>query len=192
MLPQGWKPKDLVTISVPYRGRSEAKYLRKEAADAIIRLFASAKKDEITLCAISGFRSYELQKSVYYKYTRQLGEKTAEMVSAKPGSSEHQTGLSIDISTKSLNYALRNSFANTSEGKWLAENAARFGFILRYPKGREAITGYAYEPWHFRYIGKELAADITKKGVTLEEYYGIAPKNIGRELIAGKLSINGI
>ena len=185
MLPAGWKPKDLVTIRVPYRGRSEAKYLRSEASESLTQLFASAKKDGITLCAISGFRSYELQKSVYNKYTRQLGEKTAEMVSAKAGSSEHQTGLAIDISAKSLKYALGNSFANTREGKWLAKNAAEYGFILRYPKGREAITGYLYEPWHFRYIGRELAIDMTKRGMTLEEYYGIAPKDIGQELIAG-------
>ncbi len=188
-LPAGWKPKDLVAITVPYRGRAEARFLRKEASDALARLFAAAKKDKIALTAISGFRSYELQKSVYYKYTRQLGEKTAEMVSAKPGSSEHQTGLAIDISSRSINYALSNSFANTREGKWLAVNAAEFGFILRYPKGMEALTGYVYEPWHFRYIGIELAADMTKKGVTLEEYYGIAPKDIGQKLIAGQTPV---
>lgn len=191
LLPAGWKPKDLAAVAVPYRGRSAAKYLRKEASDALTMLFAAAKKDGIELCGISGFRSYELQKSVYYKYTRQLGEKTAEMVSAKAGSSEHQTGLAIDISSKTINYALSNSFANTREGKWLAKNAAGFGFILRYPKGKEAITGYMYEPWHFRYIGRELAADIAKKGLTLEEYYGLVPKDIGQKLIAGVPRISG-
>lgn len=191
MLPQGWKPGDLAAITVPYRGRAEAKYMRREASEALTVLFAAAKKDGIALCGISGFRSYELQKSVYNKYTRQLGEKTAEMVSAKPGSSEHQTGLAIDISAKSINYTLSNSFANTREGKWLAQNAAEFGFILRYPKGREAITGYVYEPWHFRYIGKELALDITQKGLTLEEYYGIAPKGIDRKLVAGIIGSSG-
>ena len=189
MLPANWKPNDLVTIRVPYRGRNEAKYLRREASDALTSLFENARKGGIALCGISGFRSYELQKSVYYKYTKQLGEKTAEIVSAKPGTSEHQTGLSIDISAKSINYALSNSFANTREGKWLAENAAEFGFILRYPKGKEAITGYVYEPWHFRYIGRELAIDITKKGMTLEEYYGIAQKAGEQKLIADNSDI---
>ena len=189
LLPAGWKPKDLVPVSVPYRGRSEAKYMRREASVALTQLFAGAKKAGITLCGISGFRSYELQKSVYNKYTRQLGEKTAEIVSAKPGSSEHQTGLAIDISAKSLNYALTNSFANTREGKWLAENAAEYGFIIRYPKGKEAITGYVYEPWHFRYIGRELAIDITRKGLSLEEYYGITPDSVKQKLIANRSDI---
>lgn len=185
LLPAGWKPKDLVVLSVPYRGRAEAKYMRKEASNALTQLFAGAKKAGVSLCAISGFRSYELQSSVHNKYIRQLGEKAAVMVSAKAGSSEHQTGLAIDISSKSLNYALSNSFANTREGKWLAKNAAEYGFILRYPKGREAITGYVYEPWHFRYIGRELAVDITKKGLTLEEYFGIAQTDMEHKLIAG-------
>ncbi|HEX2945971.1 MAG TPA: M15 family metallopeptidase [Clostridia bacterium] len=185
VLPADWKPKDLTPISVPYHGRREAKYLRREACDALAMMFAGAKKEGIVLCGVSGFRSYELQKSVYNKYSRQLGEKAADMVSAKAGNSEHQTGLAVDISSKSLNYTLSNSFANTREGKWLAANAAKYGFILRYPKGKEAITGYVYEPWHFRYIGAELAADMAKKSITLEEYYGIAPEDIGQNLIAG-------
>ncbi len=172
-LPDTWKPKDLVRLSVPYTGRSEARYMREEASDALNKLFAGAKKDGIILRAVSGFRSYELQKVVFAKHEDMLGTKAAEMVSARPGLSEHQTGLAIDISSKRMNYALEQSFGNTPEGRWLAENAAKFGFILRYPKGKESITGYEYEPWHFRYVGKDIAADIMKKGLTLEEYFGL-------------------
>ncbi len=173
-LPTNYKPKDLVRVNVPYSGRSEARYLRKEASEALTRLFISARSEGVDLWAVSGFRSYDLQKVVFAKHADMMGVKTAERVSAKPGQSEHQTGLAIDISSRAMNYTLNESFENTNEGKWLAENAAKFGFILRYPKGKETITGYDYEPWHFRFVGKDIAIDIMKKGLTLEEYFGLA------------------
>lgn len=172
-LPGNWKPKDLVTLKVPYQGRSEAKYMRKEAADKLTALFAKAKKNKINITAVSGFRSYELQKVIYAKNVTKLGEEIACMISALSGRSEHQTGLAIDISSKAMGYTLNQSFGTTREGKWIKENCAEFGFIIRYPKGKEAITGYTYEPWHLRYIGKEVAAEITSKGTTLEEYFEI-------------------
>ena len=95
------------------------------------------------------------------------------MISALSGRSEHQTGLAMDISSKAMGYKLDQSFGNTLEGKWLSKNSAEFGFIIRYPKGKEAITGYTYEPWHMRYIGKDIAEEITNKGTTLEEYFEI-------------------
>lgn len=174
ILPAGWKPDDLVRLQVRYSGRAEARYLRKEASQALTELFAAARKDGIELCAVSGFRSYELQQTVFNKHVSQMGLAAAMRVSALPGRSEHQTGLAIDISSKSMGYSLSKSFAHTREGKWLAQNAARFGFILRYPEGKEEITGYDYEPWHFRYVGKDVAMDITEKGLTLEEYFGMA------------------
>ena len=172
-LPSNWKPKDLIAVKVPYRGRSEAKYMRKEAADALIALFAKANKDKINLVAVSGYRSYELQKVIYAKNVTQLGEEIACMISALSGRSEHQTGLAMDISSKAMGYKLDQSFGNTREGKWLSKNSAEFGFIIRYPKGKEAITGYTYEPWHMRYIGKDIAIEITNKDTTLEEYFEI-------------------
>jgi D-alanyl-D-alanine carboxypeptidase len=173
-LPADWKPNDLVILRVNYRGRTVARYMRSEAAEALTELFADAAKEGIDLCAVSGYRSYSLQEIVFNNHKEQLGLSAALRVSALPGQSEHQTGLAIDISSKAMNYDLSKSFANTREGKWLAENAAKYGFILRYPEGKEEITGYDYEPWHFRYVGRDIAADATNKGLTLEEYFGIA------------------
>ncbi|WP_163195189.1 M15 family metallopeptidase [Clostridium thermarum] len=172
-LPANWKPSDLVKVTVPYKGRNDAAYMRKEAADALAQLFAKAKKDKVYLYAVSGFRNYELQKTIYARNVAQLGETKAKMESAYPGKSEHQTGLAMDISSAAMGYTLKQSFGNTREGKWLAENAAAFGFIIRYPKGKESITGYIYEPWHIRYVGKEIATEIMKRGITLEEYFGL-------------------
>jgi D-alanyl-D-alanine carboxypeptidase len=91
---------------------------------------------------------------------------------ARPGTSEHQTGLTMDITAKSVGLELVESFENTAEGKWLASNAHNYGFILRYPKGKTNITGYAFEPWHYRYVGVDIATDIFNRGITLEEYMG--------------------
>ncbi len=172
-LPSSWKPDDLVKLQVPYKGRAEARYLRKEAADALTKLFAKAKSDGIELYAVSGYRSYNLQNTVFTNYTNKLGVLLAQRVSAKPGQSEHQTGLAIDISSRSMNYNLNKSFGKLREGKWLEANAAEFGFVLRYPNGSEAVTGYDYEPWHFRYVGVGIATDVMNKGLTLEEYFGL-------------------
>lgn len=174
-LPDLWKPDDLVAVEVPYRGRAEAKYMRKEAAESLEKLFIKAKEDNIDLCAISGFRSFSLQKTVHAKYVSQLGSAAASAISATAGNSEHQTGLAMDVSSKSMGYALSKSFGGTKEGEWLSENAARYGFIIRYPKGKEAVTGYAYEPWHIRYVGVETAVEIMDRGITLEEYLDVLP-----------------
>lgn len=171
-LPEDWKPGDLVKVNVLFKGRSDAAYLRKEAADSLDKLFKAASTDKITLCGVSGFRSYELQRTVFSKYVSSMGEKEARRISAYPGQSEHQTGLAMDISCASMGYGLGESFGTTTEGKWLAEHAAEYGFIIRYPKNREAATGYAYEPWHIRYVGKEAAEEITEKNIILEEYLG--------------------
>ena len=177
-LPASWKPDDLVKLQVPYNGRAEARYLRKEASDALTKMFEAAKSEGFELWAVSGFRSYSLQNTVFNKYANMYGVLSAQNVSARPGQSEHQTGLAIDISTRAMNYNLYESFGKSREGKWLAENAARFGFVLRYPKGSEDITGYKYEPWHFRYVGKDIAADVTEKGITLEEYFDLSEDEI--------------
>lgn len=172
-LPSDWKPGDLTMLNLSYKGRSEARYLRREASEALTRMFAAARKDGIDLCAVSGYRSYELQKKVFADHVSNMGLKAAESVSARPGYSEHQTGLAVDISSKGMNFTLSESFGETREGIWLDRHAAEYGFILRYPKGKEHITGYAYEPWHFRYVGREMAVDIMNKGLTLEEYFGL-------------------
>jgi len=130
-----------------------------------------ALKDGAKLKIISGFRSYSYQKQVYNDYVEEYGEKKTNTFSAKPGYSEHQTGLALDICEDS------DKFINTKEDIWLQKNAYKFGFIIRYPKGKEDITGYKYEPWHIRYVGKKHAKRIYEKRLTLEEYLGLWPKN---------------
>ena len=117
---------------------------------------------------ISGFRSYGTQSRLYNNYVARDGEAKANTYSAKPGQSEHQTGLAFDVG------ALDDNYGNTAAGRWLSENAHKYGFIIRYMKGKENITGYQYEPWHIRYVGETVAADIYSKGLTLEEYLGVA------------------
>ncbi|MCC2329305.1 M15 family metallopeptidase [Bacillus wiedmannii] len=170
-LPEDYKPEDLVVPNVPFSfsGTLEKSYLRKEAAEALERLFDLAKKEGIQLNAVSGFRSYDYQKNLYANNVKRKGQEHTDRFSAKPGHSEHQTGLTMDVSSKSANNELELTFANTKEGKWLKENAHRAGFIIRYPKGKESITGYAYEPWHIRYVG-DIAESIYKKKLTLEEF----------------------
>lgn len=172
MLPDGYKPDDLVVpnVSFAFSGTYEKSYMREEAARALEKLFALAKKDGITLQAVSGFRSLEYQKTVYQNNVKRQGKEQADRVSARPGHSEHQTGLTMDVSASSVGNTLEQSFATTKEGKWLAANAHRAGFIIRYLKGKESITGYSYEPWHIRYVG-DIANEIYEKGITLEEYF---------------------
>jgi D-alanyl-D-alanine carboxypeptidase len=175
-LPAEYVPAKLVEPNVPFAtpGKSEKRLLRPEAAKALEELFAQAKKENIHLYAVSGYRSYQTQKALYEGYVRTQGEEHASQYSARSGKSEHQTGLAMDVSGADKRTRLEESFADTPEGKWLAQHAAEFGFIIRYPKGKEAITGYAYEPWHIRYVGKEIAQEIAAKGITLEEYFGDA------------------
>ncbi|TPV47318.1 M15 family metallopeptidase [Bacillus dicomae] len=173
-LPEDYKPEDLVVPNVPFSfsGTLEKSYLRKEVAEALEKLFDLAKKEGIQLNAVSGFRSYDYQKKLYANNVKRKGQEHTDRFSAKPGHSEHQTGLTMDVSSKSANNELELTFANTKEGKWLKENAHRAGFIIRYPKGKESITGYAYEPWHIRYVG-DIAESIYKKKLTLEEYMNL-------------------
>lgn len=173
-LPEDYKPEDLVVPNVPFSfsGTLEKSYLRKEAAEALEKLFDLAKKEGIQLNAVSGFRSYDYQKNLYANNVKRKGQEHTDRFSAKPGHSEHQTGLTMDVSSKSANNELELTFANTKEGKWLKENAYRAGFIIRYPKGKESITGYAYEPWHIRYVG-DIAESIYKKKLTLEEFMNL-------------------
>lgn len=171
-LPSDYAPKDLVKLTdVPTCLQNpEVNQLRKEAAQALTEMFDEAKKDNVILVARSGYRSYNTQVSLYDSYVRNHGEQEADKFSAKPGQSEHQTGLAIDVTADSVNLKLTESFADTTEGKWVAENAHKYGFILRYKKGSEDITGYMFEPWHIRYVGKDLASKVYESGQTLEEY----------------------
>lgn len=172
-LSDDYVPNDLVTITdVPTcLANPEVNQLRKIAANALTTMFEAAMEElEVQLYARSGYRSYNTQVSLYNGYVSNHGKEAADKFSAKPGQSEHQTGLAMDITSDSVNLQLTEDFGDTDEGKWVSENAHKFGFIVRYQKGKEDITGYMYEPWHVRYVGEELAKKVYESGLTLEEY----------------------
>ena len=138
------------------------------AANAALQeMFAAAKTEGLNLFVKSGFRSYSTQKSLYNNYVKRDGAAAADRYSARPGHSEHQTGLAFDINKAN------SSFAGSPEANWLAQNCYKYGFIIRYPQGKESITGYIYEPWHVRYLGVEIATAVYNSGLCLEEYLGI-------------------
>ncbi|QXE02654.1 D-alanyl-D-alanine carboxypeptidase family protein [Terribacillus sp. DMT04] len=171
--PDGWAPKDLVEPDVPFyfNEHIEKRKMRKEAASALEELFDAAQKDGMELVAASGYRSEARQKQIYENNVASQGQEETDKVSSRPGRSEHQSGLAIDLTSAEMALALEETFINTDEGKWLADHAYEHGFIVRYPKGKTDITGYSYEPWHIRYVGKDLAKQIHEEGVTLEEHF---------------------
>ena len=141
--------------------------LTAECSAAFREMQRGAARSGIDLYIVSGYRSYYTQQSIYNRYCARDGRAEADTYSARPGHSEHQSGLAMDLNS------LYASFAYTAEGRWLAANAYKYGFVIRYPKGKQSVTGYVYEPWHVRYLGKELAADVYNSGLCLEEYFGI-------------------
>lgn len=144
--------------------------LTDEALNAYEQMRKAASEDDITLWIASGYRSYETQKNLYNDYVKEDGKEKADTYSARPGYSEHQTGLAMDLNI------VDSSFEGTPEAKWIEKNCYKYGFIIRYPKGKENITGYKYEPWHIRYLGKENAKKVYDSGLTLEEYLQIDSK----------------
>ncbi len=179
-----YKPEDLVTIDrfVKGVGSDETHKLRKAAAEALNMMFDAAAKDGIELRLRTGFRSYDYQTSLYNSYVKKEGVEKADTYSARPGTSEHQTGLACDLGGKSEAYELSRKFGETLEGKWVADHAHEYGFIIRYTDGftdekgnRQPgpITGYVFEPWHIRYVGIDHATRIHDQGTTLEEYLGV-------------------
>lgn len=149
--------------------------LRSEAAGAYLQMSTDAAAAGVYLSAVSGFRSAQEQAGLYDSYSDRYGQQAAETISARPGYSEHQTGLAIDVGNPDGVCALEACFAETTAGSWAAANAHHHGFIIRYPAGAESITGYAYEPWHLRYVGQEYARQIVDAGLTLEEFTGLPP-----------------
>lgn len=166
-LAKNYVPSKLRTVKVARRSDDLTK-MQKTAATHLEKLFKAAKKDGIELAAWSGYRSYNTQKAAYNRWNKN------DSISARPGHSEHQTGLAMDVIAKKdlkKSSPLSQSFGKTKEGKWLAKNAHKFGFIIRYPKGKEKITGYSYEPWHIRYVGNKVATKLYENDWTLEEAY---------------------
>ena len=168
-LDQSYVP-ELVTVELRHKPGLAQQKLTSEAYEALKALFAAADRDGIELCCVSGYRAYSTQRSIYNKKVEERGKASASLSSAPPGCSEHQLGLAMDVSSKSISYRLNTIFANSEEGKWLAAHCAEFGFIIRYKTEWTKITTYKGEPWHIRYVGREHAEAITALNVPLETY----------------------
>jgi D-alanyl-D-alanine carboxypeptidase len=176
-LPKSYEPSDLVYPDVPFifKEKIEKRKMRREAAEALEKMFKGAEKDGVYLAGVSAYRSYATQTTLFNRYAKKDGMEKARTYSALPGTSEHETGLAIDVSGTTGKCAASDCFAGSKEADWLDKHAAEYGFIIRYPKGKEAITGYKYEPWHIRYVGTKIAKEIARRGITLEEYLNAVP-----------------
>lgn len=170
-LSKTYVPSDLVSVGEFAVSAMDAK---KVVRDAYALLYDGAQKAGYDIKIISAYRDYALQEYLFDYWCSVDGEEQALRTSAKAGRSEHQTGYALDVSCEASGWDLLESFGSTPEGKWIAENCYKYGFIIRYEKDTESITGYAYEPWHIRYVGKEAAAKIKERNITLEEYLGVA------------------
>ena len=170
LLDENYIPEDLVNVSQNYSwGEVGSQKVREVAYNAFLDMWNSANLEGYYLMINSSYRSYIDQETVYNNYKNSSGERYADSIAARAGSSEHQTGLALDIFSK--NNTNKNTFAETKEAKWLKENAHKFGFILRYPEDKVDITGYSYEAWHYRYVGIDIATYIYENNITFEEYY---------------------
>jgi D-alanyl-D-alanine carboxypeptidase len=164
-LPEGYTPNDLVTLTEgSYRVSRNGLTLRRAAAAALDEMAKAARAEGVTLVASSTYRSYEYQTQVYNRNVREMGQEAADRESARPGHSQHQTGLVVDFGT------IDDSFAATAAGRWMSANASRFGWSLSFPDGYEAVTGYRWENWHYRYVGKGLAAFIDNYFDGIQQY----------------------
>ena len=159
--------KDMVKVSKQY-SYGENQMVTSDTFDAYKKMFDDAKKENITLIINSSYRSYSEQETLYEKYRKAKGEEYADSIAARPGYSEHQTGYAIDLITYG---ATSSTFEETEAFKWLQDNSYKYGFILRYPKDKDYLTGYSYESWHFRYVGLEAAKYIHENDITFDEYY---------------------
>lgn len=168
-LPWDYVP-ELADLNLPHKPGVSTQKMRPDAAEALTRLFAAAQADDIELGIVSGYRSYTTQKAIHNRKVAARGRASAELTSAPPGKSEHQLGLAVDISSASISYRLNAKYGDTTEGKWLAAHCSEFGFILRYRKEWQSITGYKAEPWHIRYVGIEHAKLATELNVPYEIY----------------------
>lgn len=159
-LPSNYVPKDLISVG-------NGQKMQKEAGEALIKMLEDINNEGLYLKAQSGYRSIDTQKYLYDSKVKTRGVEATDAVQARPGHSEHHTGLAIDVS---IDGTLEKTFENTKQFEWLDKHANEYGFILRYPSDKIYMTGYDYEPWHYRYVGKEAAQKIKKEGITFEEY----------------------
>ena len=170
LLTSDYAPDDLVAVSQTYSwGEAGSQKVREVAYNAFLDMWNAANDAGYYLMINSSYRSYADQEAVYNNYKNSSGERYADSIAARPGASEHQTGLAIDIFSRTNTN--RQTFANSPEAEWLANNSYKYGFILRFPEDKVDITGYSYEAWHFRYVGVDIATYIYENDITFEEYY---------------------
>ena len=170
-LPEEYEPDDLVDIEWKYRFGSKSDHIkiRSEVYEHFLDMWNAANEDGFYLMAYSGYRSTEHQKKIYNEYLNKNGINYADSIAARPGYSEHSTGLALDIYSKTCSQA--SLFKDTKAYQWLLNNSYKYGFILRYPEGKSKLTGYNFESWHYRYVGVELAEKVYNSGLTYDEYY---------------------
>ncbi len=170
LTPKNFTPTDLITPNV--KNRVSSTQVRSIVVSPLEQLFGDADRNGTPLRLSSGYRSYSYQVGLYDGYVAKQGQQQADAQSARPGFSEHQTGLAVDVSPSNAACEVQTCFAETPAGKWVAANAHKYGFIIRYGDGQKAITGYDYEPWHLRYVGLELATEMrTQNTATLEAFF---------------------
>lgn len=172
------RPSDLVEPVIAWsRGADgDRRLMRREAAYMLEKLFVAAHEQGLHLLGVSAYRSYDRQRQIYEECVKERGLGHAKRYIALPGTSEHQSGLAIDVSNEELDGELEEIFAQSPEGRWIERNASLYGFVIRYPRGKEGITGYAYEPWHIRYVTRPLAHYLTRFGLVLEEYHAMVTR----------------
>ena len=161
-----YSPEDLIEIDLYYA--FDDVFIREIALDSFESLCDAAKNNDITLVASLGYRSYQEQENTYSNYRSYFGTREADNTVARPGHSEHQTGLALEIEPYGVDY---EDATETKEYKWLIKNAYKYGFIQRYPEGKEDITGYEFEPWHYRYVGTDVSVKLYREKITYDEYY---------------------
>lgn len=166
-LKSSYAPTDLLRIP-DYMNPARELWLREEAFGQLEKLWQAAADDGVTLTIISAYRSYDYQQTLFQNYANNYGEESANRFSARPGQSEHQLGTTVDFGGTAVD--LKAAYADTDQGRWLAENAYKFGFAMSYPEGKEEVTGYIFEPWHYRYIGPEAAAEWYEAGLSLKQF----------------------
>ncbi len=181
--PENFVPKDLVAPTSRYAGGGDRNKLRKHAADALDSLVAAAAEAGQDIKNVSAYRSIAYQKDLFNYYANKDGIEAANRYSSKPGYSEHHTGLCADVSSPNMGFNLYKKYGKESEGIWLANNAHLYGFIIRYPEGKEKLTGYTYEPWHIRYLGVPLATYLYQSKLTYEEFLALQVGKLPREIV---------
>lgn len=174
-LPEDYAPAGLTSPDIKLRWADDAESMQvsTQIVESLENLYQAATKAGHDLMLVSGYRSEDYQRQLYEGYVASSGQEAADRFSAKPGTSEHQTGLVVDLGRVDGECEIETCFGDTKQGKWLAANAHKYGFIIRYLEGKEESTGYMYEPWHLRYVGKELAFELYQAKQTMEEFFSL-------------------